>query len=77
MFFAGAAATVIILVLVITNIYNIMPRNTLSDCVGQCKDSKNPRACNVFCDCIHKKGQSLTKSLDEYNKALKEPVRTK
>ena len=77
MFFAGAAATVIILVLVITNIYNIMPRNTLSDCVGQCKDSKNPRACNVFCDCIHKKGQSLTKSLDEYSKALKEPVRTK
>ncbi|MCQ6957535.1 hypothetical protein [Mucilaginibacter aquariorum] len=77
MFFAGAAATVIILVLVITNIYNIMPRNTLADCVGQCKDSKNPRACNTFCDCIHEKGQSLTKSLDEYNKALKEQARVK
>jgi uncharacterized membrane protein YphA (DoxX/SURF4 family) len=77
MFFAGAAATVIILVLVITTIYNIMPRNALSDCMGQCKDSKNPRACNTFCDCIHEKGQSLTKSLDEYNKALKEPARVK
>jgi uncharacterized membrane protein YphA (DoxX/SURF4 family) len=75
--FAGAAATVIILVLVITNVYNIMPRNTLADCKQQCTNSKNPGACNVFCDCIHKKGQPLTKSLDEYNKALKELVRTK
>jgi uncharacterized membrane protein YphA (DoxX/SURF4 family) len=76
-FFAGVAATVIILVLVITNAYKIMPHNTLSDCMGQCKDRKNPRACNIFCDCIHKKGQSLAKSLDEYNKTLKEPVRIK
>jgi uncharacterized membrane protein YphA (DoxX/SURF4 family) len=71
-FFAGAAATVIILVLVITNVYNIMPRNTLADCKQQCTNSKNAGACNVFCDCIHEKGQPLTKSLDEYNKALKE-----
>ncbi|MDB5129594.1 DoxX family protein [Mucilaginibacter sp.] len=76
-FFAGAAATVIILVLIITNVYNIMPRNTLSDCKQQCSNSNNPGACNVFCNCIHEKGQSLTKSLDEYNKALKKPVRIK
>jgi uncharacterized membrane protein YphA (DoxX/SURF4 family) len=76
-FFAGAAATVIILVVIITNVYNIMPRNTLADCKQQCTNSKNAGACNVFCDCIHKKGQSLTKSLEEYNKALKEPVRIK
>jgi uncharacterized membrane protein YphA (DoxX/SURF4 family) len=74
-FFAGAAATLIILVLVITNVYNIMPRNTLSDCGQQCTSSKNPDACNVFCECIHKKGQPLEKCLNEYNKALKNTVR--
>jgi uncharacterized membrane protein YphA (DoxX/SURF4 family) len=76
-FFAGVAATVVILVLVLTNIYNIMPRNTLSDCDVQCKDSKNPNACNTFCDCIHNKGQSLNKCLEEYNKALKDTVQKK
>lgn len=74
-FFAGVAATLVILVLVITNVYNIMPRNTLSDCKPQCASSKNPDACNVFCECIHKKGQPLDKCLDEYNKALKNTVR--
>jgi len=70
-FFAGVVATIAILVLVITNLHNIMPRNTLPDCMAQCAGSKNPGACINFCDCIHKKGQPLDKCLDEYNKALK------
>lgn len=70
-FFAGVVSTIIILVLIVTNVYDIMPRNTMSDCMGQCKGSKNPKACNDFCDCIHNKGQSLNKCVDEYHKALK------
>jgi uncharacterized membrane protein YphA (DoxX/SURF4 family) len=76
-FFVCVVAAIIILVLVITNVYYIMPRNTLSACNGQCKVSNNPKACNDFCDCIHKKGQSLEKCLDEYNMALKDTVRIK
>jgi uncharacterized membrane protein YphA (DoxX/SURF4 family) len=76
-FFAGVVATVVILVLVLTHVYNIMPRNTLSDCDTQCKNSKSPNACNTFCDCIHNKGQSLNKCLEEYNKALKDTVQKK
>ncbi|MBS7566495.1 DoxX family protein [Mucilaginibacter sp. Bleaf8] len=70
-FFAGVAATVILLALIIFNMYDIRPRNTLKDCTQQCETSDNPNACRVFCDCIHKQGQSLDQSLDNYHKALK------
>lgn len=70
-FFAIVAATIIVLVLVLTHIYHIMPRNNITDCKRQCGSDKDPNACNVFCDCIHKKGFSLQKSLDEYQNALK------
>lgn len=69
-FFAGAFSTVVLLVFIITNAYDIMPRNTLSDCRTQIKESANPEAGCGFCDCIHKKGQSLDKCLEQYNKAL-------
>jgi uncharacterized membrane protein YphA (DoxX/SURF4 family) len=71
LFFAGAAATVIALVLTLTNVFEIMPRNTLQDCTRQCKNSRNAEACNIFCDCIHTKGQPLNKSLDRYFEAVK------
>lgn len=70
-FFAGVVAVIGTYVLVITHVYDIMPRNTLSACTAQCKDSANPQACNDFCNCIHQKGQPLNKCLDEYHKALK------
>lgn len=71
LFFAGVFATVVLYVLFITNVYNIMPRNTLPDCMTQCDDSSNPRACEDFCDCIHTQGRPLDECLDKYNKALK------
>jgi hypothetical protein len=71
-FFAAVAAIVIALVLVLPRAFNIMPRNSITDCRQQCNSSKNPNACNVFCDCIHHKGLPLQQSLDEYQKALKD-----
>jgi uncharacterized membrane protein YphA (DoxX/SURF4 family) len=68
-FFAGAAVA-IVMVLVLTHTYQIMPRNTFKDCKQQCK-SENKDACYTFCDCIHNQGMPLNKSLDAYNKALK------
>ena len=52
----------------------IMPRNTLSDCQQQCKDSKKKQACMVFCDCIHQEGRPLDSCLDEYNRAPKDSI---
>jgi uncharacterized membrane protein YphA (DoxX/SURF4 family) len=75
-FFAGVAGAVVMVVFVITHVYDIMPRNTLKDCMRQCK-SKNADACNVFCDCIHTKGQPLNKSLEAYHQALNKSVQAK
>jgi len=71
-FFAGSAMAIIVLVLIITNVFSIMPRNTAADCKRQCKSSKNPQACEVFCDGIHNQGKPLDKSLDEYFKAVED-----
>lgn len=70
-FFAGSVIAIILLVLVLTNIFGIMPRNTVADCKRQCKNSKNPQACEVFCNGIHNQGKPLDKSLEEYDNAVK------
>lgn len=69
-FFAGVAATVIILVILLSNVYNIKPRNTISDCESQCIDSDYKEACIQFCDCIHNHGKTLHECLEEYNRAV-------
>lgn len=75
-FFGGVVATILIVLLVNTNIYNIRPHNTLPDCRKQCEDSKNPEACYEFCNCIHEEGRPLNECLDEYKKSLEGSSRT-
>jgi hypothetical protein len=70
-FFPLAFATVVVFVLIITHVYDLMPRNTLTDCQRQCANSDNPKACQVFCEHIHTNGQPLDQALDDYHKALK------
>lgn len=77
LFFGGVIAAVLTVGFVLTNIYEIKPRNTLADCRTQCGSTKNPKACYVFCDCIHNQGQPLNKSLDEYDKAVKDAAQKK
>jgi uncharacterized membrane protein YphA (DoxX/SURF4 family) len=67
-FYAGAAATVALVVLLVTG-YEVTPRNTLADCRSQFAGSRRTRAGNEFCDCIHKKGQPLNQALGRYDKA--------
>ncbi|RFZ83462.1 DoxX family protein [Mucilaginibacter terrenus] len=74
-FFAGVFATVAMVVFALTHVFSIMPRNTLSDCNLQCKDSANPGACKIFCECIHQKGQPLNNCLENYNKVVKGSAR--
>jgi uncharacterized membrane protein YphA (DoxX/SURF4 family) len=68
-FAGGVLATIVLYVFTITHVYNLMPRNNLQDCKRQCSSAKNPKACDIFCECIHTKGQPLDKSLDAYEKA--------
>jgi uncharacterized membrane protein YphA (DoxX/SURF4 family) len=70
-FAGGVLATIVIYVLLITHVYTLMPHNNLRDCKTQCGSAKNPKACNVFCECIHTRGQPLDKSLDAYERAAK------
>ncbi len=75
LFVAGVAATVVAVVLVAVNAYDIMPWNTVSDCRAQCAGSDQPGACYAFCDCIHGEGNSLNNCLDAYYTAPSETVR--
>ncbi|HEX8327071.1 MAG TPA: DoxX family protein [Hymenobacter sp.] len=70
-FFAGAGATVVLVVVVVTNVFDVMPNNTLADCRSQFKGRRSHRtaAGYEFCDCIHKKGQPLDQALDRYHRA--------
>ena len=62
-FFAGVVATVLMVVLVSTHAYDILPHNTISDCREQCLGKDSPDDCYAFCDCIHTDGQPLGKCL--------------
>ncbi|HTE28443.1 hypothetical protein [Flavitalea sp.] len=55
----------------------IMPRNTISDCRGQCKDSNKSKACLEFCDCIHVDGRPLDSCLDVYDKSPVDSLRAR
>ena len=76
MFFAGMVATVLMVVLVSTQAYDIVPHNTISDCREQCRSTDNPDDCYAFCDCIHIDGQPLGKCLNEYNETVEDTVQT-
>ncbi len=75
-FFIGVVATVIILLVVITNAYKILPRNSLSDCEKQFKGTNRTKAGQNFCDCIHNQGEPLDKCLEEYKKAPDDTIET-
>ncbi|GAB3023083.1 DoxX family protein [Spirosoma pulveris] len=70
-FFAGVVTTVFLVGLFVTNVYDMKPRNTFPDCMTQCRNSPNPKACRAFCDCIHTYGKPLNTCLDAYHSALK------
>jgi len=66
-FFVGVFAVMLFVAFHTKIFYDIMPRNTFSDCKTQCID-ENDKSCIDFCECIHKEGKSLEKCLEEYNK---------
>jgi uncharacterized membrane protein YphA (DoxX/SURF4 family) len=69
-FFIGSLATLVALMVFLLNMYDIEPYNNLKDCEAQAKNSKNPKAVDDFCNCIHTEGKHLNKCLEQYNKVL-------
>jgi uncharacterized membrane protein YphA (DoxX/SURF4 family) len=76
-FFAGVAAAVIVFMLVIPNLYDVLPKNSLLQCQKQFKGKNRAKAGDDFCDCVHKNGEPLDKCLDEYEKAADDIISTR
>lgn len=69
-FFLGIFAVLVVVILILINMYKIEPYNTLKDCQRQAQTSKNPKATDDFCNCIHTEGKPLDKCLETYERAL-------
>ena len=70
-FFTGVIITAGLTVALAQFGYEAMPRNSLSDCEKQFKNTKNEAAGYNFCECIHTNGKPLEECLEEFEKAKK------
>ena len=68
-FFGGSFAVLTIIITGTSYLYEIVPGNAEDECRNQCASSKNPAACEVFCDCIYSQGQPLDSCLATFKKA--------
>jgi uncharacterized membrane protein YphA (DoxX/SURF4 family) len=68
-FFGGSFAVLAFIIIGTFYLYEIVPGNSEADCRNQCASSKNPKACQIFCDCIYKEGQPLDSCLATFDKA--------
>ena len=65
-FFTTVVAIVALTVGIFVFGYEVMPRNSLSDCKKQFVNTEKETVGLQFCECIHKKGNALNKCLEEY-----------
>lgn len=72
-FFLGVVVTVLITGFIVTNSYQKKTRNTLEDCVQDCKNSDFTQPCLDFCDCIHQQGKSFNHCAEALRKAKEAP----
>lgn len=69
LFFGGSFAVVAFIIIGTFYLFEIVPGNSEAVCRNQCASTKNPAACEIFCDCIYKKGQPLDSCLATFDKA--------
>ncbi|HVW98189.1 MAG TPA: hypothetical protein VHA56_19630 [Mucilaginibacter sp.] len=69
LFFGGSLALVAFIIFGTFYLYDIWPGNSEEECRNQCGSTKNPAACQVFCDCIYQQGQPLDTCLATFEKA--------
>lgn len=68
-FFGGSFVALVLIVVGTFYLYEILPGNSEAECRNQCAGSKNPAACQKFCDCIYKQGKPLDTCLAAFTKA--------
>jgi hypothetical protein len=68
-FFGGSIAVLAFIIIGTFYLYEIGPGNSEAECRNQCFSSKNPAACEAFCDCIYKQGQPLDSCLARFDRA--------
>ncbi len=68
-FFVTAALITFIVIFGAIYSYDIVPRNSFSDCQKQFNEVNISTAELEFCDCIHNKGNPLNKCLEDYENA--------
>ncbi|QKJ29094.1 DoxX family protein [Mucilaginibacter mali] len=68
-FFGGGFAIAAFVIAGTFYLFEIVPGNSEAECRNQCAGSKNPAACQAFCNCIYKQGQPLDSCLATFNKA--------
>ena len=68
-FFGGSFAVLAFIIIGTSYLYEIGPCNSEAECRNQCASSKNPAACEIFCDCIYKQGQPLDSCLSTFDKS--------
>lgn len=68
--FFGACFAVLAFIIIGTfYLYEIGPGNSEEVCRNQCAGSKNPEACQTFCDCIYKEGKTLDSCLASFERS--------
>ena len=65
-FFTAVALTFLSVITFSFNAFDVMPRNTPDDCIGQFGEAGTGPAARRFCDCIHEQGKPLETCLEEY-----------
>ena len=68
-FFGSSFAVLAFIIFGTFYLYEIVPGNAEDECRNQCAGSKNPAACQIFCDCIYKQGHSLDSCLAAFDRA--------
>lgn len=69
LFFGGCIAALAVITIGTSYLYEIVPGDSEEDARNQCPGSKNPEACEAFCDCIYRQGQSLDSCLAAFDRA--------
>lgn len=69
LFFGGSFVALGIIVVGTNYLHEIGPGNSEAECRNGCAGSKNPIACQEFCDCIYKQGKPLNTCLPAFDKA--------
>ena len=72
LFFSGVLATVGLVVAMARFGYEVMPRNSLSDCKKQFVNTEKETIGFEFCECIHTSGNPLDQCLEGYETTKKE-----